>query len=66
MDLLVSRPVVIVLAVIGALLAVGASVMRSTGKLSEDGARRLNRVGYIAIGASMLLFALAGLRGMPP
>jgi hypothetical protein len=62
---LVNRPVVITLAVIGAVLATAASYMETRGKVSARGARLLNYAGYGFMGASMLLFALAGLLGIP-
>ena len=66
MDFLFSRPVVVTLAIVGAALSVSASLLRSSGKLNEARARRLNFAGYVVMGASMLLFAVAGLRGLPP
>jgi len=65
MELLLYRPTVVRLAVLGALLAVAASLLRAAGKLNEVQAKRLNVVAYVVMGASMLLFALAGLRGVP-
>ena len=65
MEALLSRPAVVTLAVLGAILAVAASLLRAAGKLNEVQAKRLNRVAYVVMGASMLLFALAGLRGAP-
>jgi predicted membrane channel-forming protein YqfA (hemolysin III family) len=65
MELLFSRPAVVALAVLGAILAVAASLLRAAGKLNDVQAKRLNAVAYIVMGASMLLFALAGLRGVP-
>ena len=61
MDLLLTRPVVVGLAVVGALLATVASVLQRRGAVTERGARILNYAGYGFMGASMLLFALAGL-----
>ncbi|MGH8708905.1 MAG: hypothetical protein ACREVD_12710 [Burkholderiales bacterium] len=66
MEALLSRPVVVALAVLAALLVLGASALRASGRLSEAQARRLNVAGYAVMGASMLLFILAGLRGAPP
>ena len=65
MDALLSKPAVVALAVLGAILAVAASLLRAAGKLDEVQAKRLNGVAYVVMGASMLLFALAGLRGAP-
>ena len=66
MEVLLTRSVVVALAVIGALVSICASVLQVRGKLDQIQGRRLNRVGYIVMGASMLLFALAGLHGAPP
>jgi len=63
MELLLTKPVVVTLAVIGALLATAASMLQKRGIVSERGARLLNYAGYGVMGASMLLFALAGLLG---
>lgn len=65
MELLLNRPVVVALAVLGALLASAASFPRLRGVIGEKGARALNYAGYGCMGASMLLFVLAGLRGAP-
>jgi len=65
MEVFLSKPAVVGLAVLGALLAVCASALGATGKLSAVQAKRLNVAAYFAMGASMLLFALAGLRGTP-
>ena len=61
MDVLLTRPVVVALAVLGAALATAASLLQRRGLVSERGAQRLNVTGYAAMGASMLLFVLAGL-----
>jgi hypothetical protein len=63
MDWLLSRPTVVALAVLGALLATAASFLQVRGYVGERGARLLNWAGYGCMGASMLLFALAGLWG---
>jgi uncharacterized membrane protein len=65
MEVLLSRPAVVALAVLGAILALAASLLRASGKLDEAQAKRLNVAAYAVMGASMLLFALAGLRGVP-
>lgn len=62
-ELLLSRPIVVALAVLGAVLATAASFLQMRGPMGERGARLLNYAGYGFIGASMLLFALAGLLG---
>jgi len=63
MELLLTRPVVVALAVLGAVLATAASVLQTRGLVGERGARFLNYAGYAFMGASMLLFVLAGLLG---
>ena len=65
MESLLSKPAVVGLAVLGALIAIAASALGATGKLNRAQARRLNIIAYVVMGASMLLFALAGLRGVP-
>ena len=65
MDALVSRPVVIALAIAGAVLSTAASVLRSRRRLGERGARNLNYLGYAFMLASMALFVVAGFRGAP-
>ena len=61
MELLLSRPIVVALAVLGAILSSSASFLQMRGYVSEKTGRALNWAGYGAMGASMLLFALAGL-----
>lgn len=61
MELLLSKPVVVALAVLGALLSFLASWLQTRGRISEKTARALNYAGYGVMGASMLLFVLAGL-----
>jgi hypothetical protein len=63
MELLLTRPVVVALAVIGALLATGASYLQLRGYVSIRTGRLLNYAGYGFMGASILLFVLAGLLG---
>ena len=63
MEELLDRRVVIGLAIAGAVLSTAASLLRVRGSVSERGARNLNYAGYAFMGASMLLFALAGLTG---
>jgi predicted membrane channel-forming protein YqfA (hemolysin III family) len=65
MELLLTKPVVVALAVLGAIIAVVASLLGAKGTLTQRQARRLNVIAYVVMGASMLLFALAGLRGVP-
>lgn len=63
MEFLLTRPVVVTLAILGALLATGASFLQVRGYVSPKAGRILNWTGYGFMGASMLLFALAGLLG---
>ena len=63
MEALVDRRVVIGLAIAGAVLSTAASMLQVRGKLGERGARNLNYAGYAFMGASMVLFVLAGLTG---
>ena len=63
MELLLSRTVVVGLAVFGAVLSILASFLQMRGYVGEKAGRALNWSGYGCMGASMLLFALAGLLG---
>jgi hypothetical protein len=65
MEALLDRGVVIALAVAGGALALLASFLQVRGIVGTKGARNLNYAGYALMGASMLLFALAGLWGVP-
>jgi len=62
-DLLLTRPVIIGLAIAGALFAVAASALQTRGKVSPERARQLNLAGYVLMGLSMALFITVGLRG---
>lgn len=64
-ELLLGRPVVIALALLGAGLSLAASLLQTRGVVAERGARRLNLLGYVCMGASMAVFIVAGLRGAP-
>ena len=65
MEMMLARPAVVALAVLGALLAAAASHLQVRGVIGEKRARALNFAAYGFMGASMLLFILAGLRGAP-
>jgi hypothetical protein len=58
MEALLAKPVIVALAILGAALSVGASMLKNHQKW-------LNLAGYSVMGASMLLFVIAGLRGGP-
>ena len=62
MDWLLTREVVVGLAVLGALPSVAASVLEARGGISSARARKLNLVGYGLMGISMLLFIIVGFR----
>jgi hypothetical protein len=59
--LIAGRPVVIALAIAGAIVAtLGSHLVRRPGRLGEKGARFVLRLGYALTGASVLLFIVAG------
>lgn len=61
MEALLSKPVVVALAIIGALLSTAASFLQMRGYVGEKTGKALNWAGYGVMGASMLLFLLSGL-----
>ena len=63
MDWLLTREVVITLAVLAAIPSVAASVLQVRGKIGAARARQLNLVGYVLMGVSMALFIVIGFRG---
>ena len=63
MELLLSRPAVVALAVLGALLSTAASILELRKIVSPRGALILNYAGYGFMIASMALFAFSALRG---
>jgi predicted membrane channel-forming protein YqfA (hemolysin III family) len=64
-EIVLTRPVIIGLAIAGALFATAASVLQARGKVSPERARQLNLTGYVLMGLSMALFVVIGLRGAP-
>jgi hypothetical protein len=62
MEVLLDRRLVVALAVLGGVFAALALLLQMRGKVDEKGARLLNYAGYGCMGASMLLFIIAGLR----
>ena len=61
MEVLLTKPVVVTLAIVGAILSSSASFLQMRGYVSAQAAKVLNWAGYGVMGASMLLFVLAGL-----
>ena len=61
MEVLLTQPAVVTLAVIGAVLCSLASFLKRRGYVSEKTDKAINYAGYGVMGASMLLFVLAGL-----
>ena len=61
MELLLSKPVVVSLAIVGALLSTAASFLQARNYVSEKTGKAMNYAGYGAMGGSMLLFVLTGL-----
>jgi hypothetical protein len=65
MEFLLSRVVVVTLAVLGAALSTAAALLKAHNRITEPRARGLNRLGYGLMGVSMALFIAAGLLGSP-
>jgi hypothetical protein len=63
MEIVLTRPVIVGLAIAGALFAVAASALETRGQVSAERARQLNLAGYVLMGLSMALFIIVGLRG---
>jgi hypothetical protein len=61
MELLLTKPVVVALAILGAALSSLASFLQTRGRISEKTGRAINYAGYGFMAVSMVLFALAGL-----
>ena len=61
MEVLLTKPAVVTLAIVGAVLCTAASFLQMRGYVSEKTGKAINYAGYGVMGASMLLFALAGL-----
>ena len=61
-----TREAVIALAVLGALFSTASSWLEVRRKVTPFRARQLNLAGYACMGASMLLFIIAGYRGPGP
>lgn len=63
MEIVLTRPVIVGLAIAGALFATAASVLQARERISAERARQLNLTGYVLMGLSMALFIIVGLRG---
>ena len=61
MNWLFERPVVITLAIIGGALSLAAMLMQNKSAM-EQWIRRFNLASYFFMGASVVLFIIAGLR----
>jgi hypothetical protein len=61
MEVLLAKPVVVTLAIVGAGLSTAASFLQARNYVSERTGKAINYAGYGVMGASMLLFVLAGL-----
>lgn len=61
MEFLLTKPVVVTLAILGAVLSSAAAFLQMRGYLGAQAAKTLNWAGYGVMGASMILFVLAGL-----
>lgn len=61
-EILLTQPVVIALAILGAGASMAATALRAKGRIGPDRAKQLNTAGYACMGASMLLFIIAGFR----
>ena len=62
MEWLLTREVVVGLAILGALPSVAASLLQMRGGISETRAKQLNRAGCGLMGLSMVLFIVTGFR----
>lgn len=61
-DWLVTRPTIIILAIVGALLCLAASILQARGLGRPGNMKLLNRTGYGFMWASIALFIYAGFR----
>jgi len=62
MDWVLTRETVIVLAVLGAIASVAASILQLSGRMDSGRAKQLNTAGYGFMAASMLLYVVVGFR----
>jgi hypothetical protein len=62
MEVLLTKGVVIALAILGAILSSAASFLQTRGSVGEKTARAINYAGYGCMGISMVLFVIVGFR----
>ncbi len=62
LETLLSREVVVGLAIVGAIASTLASWLQKRAVVGEQRARQLNYLGYGCMGFSMVLFIVAGFR----
>lgn len=62
MEWLLTREVVIGLALVGALPSLAASVLQARGGITPRRAQQMNLAGYGLMGLSMVLFIVVGFR----
>jgi hypothetical protein len=62
-EVLLTKAVVVALAILGAALSSLASFLQARGRISPRAGQLLNYAGYGLMAVSMVLFALAGLWG---
>lgn len=63
MEWLLHRSVVVGIAVVGGILSLFALLLQRQRHGSDKLVQKLNLLSYVFMGASMLLFIIAGLRG---
>jgi len=64
LDLVIQRPVVITLAIVGAAVAtLGSVLLRKSSRVDPKTARLILRLGYGISGASIAIFIVAGFLG---
>ena len=63
MELLLARPIIITIAILGAVASTLATVLLAHGTIGKPRAKQLNGVGYACMGVSIVLFIIAGFRG---
>ena len=63
MNWLLSRPVIIAIAVVGGVAALAAMALQARGSVSRRRLDKLNRFSYVCMGLSITLFVVSGLLG---